>query len=143
MRKFKNLNRAQVKKLASGLAKKYSGKDVVIGLVGELGAGKTTFTKDFGSFLGIKKIKSPTFIIGSTYPLKNQTLYHYDFYRLSDSKQLRPLGFEEIFKSKNRIVLIEWVDKFPKIAQVCDLIINLKPSGKNLRHVTLETRNSK
>ena len=137
MQRYENLTREGVKKLAARLAKKYSEQDVVIGLVGQLGAGKTTFVKDFAQNFGIKKIKSPTFIIGSVYKIKTGQLYHYDFYRLNNKQQLRTLGFDEIINSQRRIVLIEWVDKFPKIATSCDLIISFEISGKNLRNVTI------
>lgn len=126
----KNLDRSQVRKLAQNLAKEFAAKDTIIGLTGPLGAGKTAFAKDFAATYGIKKVKSPTFIIGSLYPIGNRTLYHYDFYRLNEIKQLEALDFEEILASKNRIVLIEWVEKFPQIAKQCDLIITFKIRGK-------------
>jgi tRNA threonylcarbamoyladenosine biosynthesis protein TsaE len=137
MKKVLNLNLTGLKLLASDLARKYKQKDVVIGLVGELGAGKTAFTKAFASNFGIKKIKSPTFIIGARYPIQNRLLYHYDFYRLNKSSQLKSLDFNEILNSKNRILLIEWVDKFPNIQKKCDIILTFKVSGKNVRNVTI------
>ncbi len=140
---FRNLNRAGVKKLAIDLAKKNKNQDTLIGLVGPLGAGKTTFVKDFASFYKIRKIKSPTFVIGHTHPTQKSVLHHYDFYRLDDRKQLNPLGFNEIISSKNRIVLIEWADKFPEIMKKCDTIISFRIAGKNLRNVTIKIPNDK
>jgi tRNA threonylcarbamoyladenosine biosynthesis protein TsaE len=137
MKELKSQDRAAVTKLAVELARKYKNKDVAIGLVGPLGAGKTAFTKDFARALGIKKIKSPTFIVGSVYPIGKRQLYHYDFYRLEKPAQLKPLDFDDILASKNRIVLIEWADKFPQIAKQCDLVITFGFAGKNLRHVTI------
>jgi tRNA threonylcarbamoyladenosine biosynthesis protein TsaE len=138
MKTEKSLGPSELKKFAETLAKRYQNRDATIGLVGPLGAGKTTFTKHFAACFGIKKIKSPTFIVGSRYPTGKQLFYHYDFYRLSDIKQLIPLEFSEILSSKNRIVLIEWVDKFPELAAKCDLIITFKITGKNLRDVTIK-----
>lgn len=137
MKQLKNLDLHRVQKLAQDLAKKYRNKDVVIGLSGPLGAGKTAFVKAFASSLGIKRIKSPTFIVGNRYNLKNQHLYHYDFYRLHNQKQLIPLDFAEILTSPNRILLIEWVEKFPTIAKKCDLNLTFEITGKNLRNVTI------
>jgi len=137
MKRLQNLNRAAVARLAKSLAKKYASKDVVIGLTGQLGAGKTAFVKDFAKSLGIKKVSSPTFVISHTHPLSKKVLHHFDLYRLENKKQLVPIGIDEIFSGKNRIVLIEWVDKFPELAKKCDLIINFEIAGKNLRHVTI------
>lgn len=137
---LKKLDRKALRHLAQALAQKYGSKDVVIGLSGNLGAGKTAFVKDFAAYFGIKKIKSPTFIIGSVYPLKQTRLYHYDFYRLERQNQLIPLGFEDILASRHRIVLVEWIEKFPEIAKRCDVLINLEISGKNTRNVTIENK---
>jgi tRNA threonylcarbamoyladenosine biosynthesis protein TsaE len=143
MKKLVNLTRTQTRKLATDLGKKYTGKDAIIGLVGPLGAGKTAFVKDFARVYGIKKIKSPTFVIGSVYKIKSGALYHYDFYRLHNEKQLIPLGLPEIIDSRNRIILIEWVDKFHKIKKQCNLILTFEISGKSTRHVFIEAPNHK
>jgi tRNA threonylcarbamoyladenosine biosynthesis protein TsaE len=138
-KKSRNLNLFQVRRLAYSLAKKLTSKDHVIGLTGDLGAGKTTFAKAFAKSLGIKHhIKSPTFVISCQYPFgEMRHLYHFDFYRLNDSKQLKPTGFPEILSGNNRLVLIEWADKFPSLAKQCDIIINFKIANKSSRHVTI------
>lgn len=136
-KRLKNLDRKEVRALAQKIARKYAQKDVIIGLVGQLGAGKTAFTKDFAAYFGIKKTKSPTFVIGSSYPIKSGYLHHYDFYRLNSEKQLEHLGLSEILNSRNRKVLIEWVDKFPKIAKQCDLLITFEVTGKTTRNVKI------
>lgn len=135
--KPKSLDLEGVKKLAANLSLKYKNKDVVIGLIGPLGAGKTYFTKCFALSLGIKKVKSPTFVIGSQYQISQGKLYHFDFYRLDEPKQLEALELNEILNSSNRIVLIEWVDKFPELAKKCDLLITFEITGKNTRNVTI------
>lgn len=137
MNEAQKLTLDSVRKLAADYAKKYRGKDVIIGLTGNLGAGKTVFAKAFGAALGIKKIKSPTFIIVSNYVIGKQKLFHFDFYRLHRPEQLDHLGFDEIIQSKNRIMLIEWVDKFPEIAKKCDLIINFKIVDNKTRDVQI------
>jgi tRNA threonylcarbamoyladenosine biosynthesis protein TsaE len=138
-KKFTSLSLPEIKILASRLAKSLTNKDYVIGLTGDLGAGKTTFAKAFAKSLGIKhRIKSPTFVISCQYPFgKGRHLYHFDFYRLNHSKQLKAIGFPEILSGKNRLVLIEWADKFPSLAKQCDIIINFKIAGESSRHVTI------
>ncbi|MEG0452480.1 MAG: tRNA (adenosine(37)-N6)-threonylcarbamoyltransferase complex ATPase subunit type 1 TsaE [Coprobacillus sp.] len=77
----------------------------VMTLQGDLGAGKTTFTKGIGKGLGVKKIiNSPTFTIVKVYQ-GNMPLYHFDAYRLEG--QDGELGFEEMFEDEG-VSVIEW-----------------------------------
>lgn len=137
---YKNLDLKQVERLASELGEQFKDRGGVIGLSGNLGAGKTTFAKAFAKSLGIKSLKSPTFIVSQRYTLKNRFLYHLDFYRLDDSKQLEPLGLTELLNRPN-IVLIEWIDKFPKIARKCDILISLKVKNNDKRDVSIKANN--
>lgn len=134
---YKNLGLPELKKLARKLGIKYKSKDLVIGLVGELGSGKTTFTKNFARSFNIKKIKSPTFIILASYNLPRKNFYHLDFYRLKHLSELEVIGLNELLAEKNRTILIEWADKFPKILKQCDLIIRFDIVSKKTRNVTI------
>lgn len=100
------------------------GASSVVALYGELGSGKTTFTKGLAEGFGIKKrILSPTFVVVRTYKLKaksskrktkaqnSKLLYHIDLYRLSSPDDLKSLGIDEILNSKESIVVIEWPEK--------------------------------
>lgn len=101
-------------------------KAVVVGLYGNLGAGKTAFTKFVASVLGIEEaITSPTFVIEKIYELQKQKfthLIHIDAYRLKDSSELLKLGWDEIVNDKNNLILIEWpeivLDAMPEHIQV-------------------------
>ncbi len=85
---------------------------VVIGLQGELGAGKTRFVQGFAKGLGIKRrLTSPTFVLIKKY----KNLYHIDCYRLSKPKDLLDLDFKEIISNPDNIILIEWAEKIRKI----------------------------
>ena len=82
----------------------------IICLTGDLGAGKTAFTRGFARYFGIDKgVSSPTFIIMHRYS-GTVEINHYDLYRLSDYDELIDIGFEE--QIENGISLIEWPDAF-------------------------------
>ncbi|MGP4077591.1 tRNA (adenosine(37)-N6)-threonylcarbamoyltransferase complex ATPase subunit type 1 TsaE [Halobacillus sp. K22] len=77
----------------------------VLTLEGDLGAGKTTFTKGLGIGLGVKRtINSPTFTIMKEY-MGRLPFYHMDVYRLEDSDE--DLGFEEFFEGEG-VCVVEW-----------------------------------
>ncbi|SDK38448.1 tRNA (adenosine(37)-N6)-threonylcarbamoyltransferase complex ATPase subunit type 1 TsaE [Sediminibacillus albus] len=94
----------ETKKLAEKLALLLKPNDVVT-LEGDLGAGKTTFTKGLGAGLGVRRtINSPTFTIVKEYS-GEIPLYHMDVYRLEDSDE--DIGFNEYFNAGG-ITVIEW-----------------------------------
>lgn len=88
---------------------KYLFPNSVLTLTGDLGAGKTTFTKGVGSGLGIKEeINSPTFNILKCYFNKPLSLYHIDAYRLEGvAKEQKNIGLEEVIEGEG-VCLIEW-----------------------------------
>ncbi len=85
-----------------------------IALNGELGAGKTFFTKCLGSLMGIAQISSPTFALVNVYE-GTKKLYHLDFYRIRSADELFDIGFFEMLNDLTGIVLIEWADLFPEV----------------------------
>ncbi|OGE82464.1 MAG: tRNA (adenosine(37)-N6)-threonylcarbamoyltransferase complex ATPase subunit type 1 TsaE [Candidatus Doudnabacteria bacterium RIFCSPLOWO2_01_FULL_44_21] len=135
--KLKNLSLKQFQNLGKSLGMRYRKKAHVIGLIGPLGAGKTTFVKAFARALGIQKISSPSFVVIHQYKFDSRVLFHLDFYRLKKLDQLSVLGLDEILGEKN-VVLIEWVDRFPKVKTRCDLIITIKINANQTRNVTIQ-----
>jgi len=84
----------------------------VIGLSGDLGAGKTVFTKGLAAGLNIKQtVTSPTFVIMKIYGGKKIKLVHIDAYRLESERDLEAIGAAEYFGGKNTVVVIEWAEK--------------------------------
>ena len=80
-------------------------------LGGDLGAGKTTFTKAVLKNLGVKDdVTSPTFTIMREYRGKKHKIYHFDMYRLTNGQEAKEFGLEDYIYSKNKdsIVFIEW-----------------------------------
>ena len=94
-------------KIADSFAKTLSKGDIVL-LDGDLGAGKTVFSKGVVSALSGGKITavSPTFVIVNTYET-NPVVHHFDLYRISDESELDAIGAEEYFYS-DAICLVEW-----------------------------------
>ena len=75
---------------------------------GEMGAGKTTFIKEFVRLLGTDdEISSPTFSIVNEYDTDNGKVFHFDFYRLNDEEEALDFGIEDYFYS-NAYCLMEW-----------------------------------
>jgi tRNA threonylcarbamoyladenosine biosynthesis protein TsaE len=138
MEKLKNMSLRQVQDLAMQMGKKAKSKQIVIGLSGDLGSGKTTFAKSFAKALGISRIKSPTFIVMATYRTRNNTLHHLDLYRLNHIDQLQDLAIQEILSTPKNVVLIEWVDKFQKLEKLCDVIVRFTTKEHNLRDVSIK-----
>lgn len=135
--KHLKLSLSGLKKLAKTLNKSVAPKNRVFGLIGPLGAGKTTFTKAFAESMGIKQAKSPTFTLVHCYNNAGKSLYHIDLYHLNKAIELKALGLEEILADTNNVVLIEWVDKFPSLAKKCHTIIKFEVLKNNLRNVTV------
>lgn len=96
-----------------------SGKGAcVVGLSGDLGAGKTAFTQAAGKALGIKRrMQSPTFVLMRRYPLKGKfkNLFHLDAYRLKNEAELLKLGWQELISNPEHLVFIEWPENVKKI----------------------------
>ncbi len=92
---------------------------LVVGLYGNLGAGKTAFSQAVARELGVTDIvNSPTFVIEKVYETKHPhfaRLIHIDAYRLESASELQNLNFEEIVGNKNNLILIEWPEKVQEI----------------------------
>ncbi len=93
---------------------------VVIALQGDLGAGKTAFTKELARHFKIQnEITSPTFVIMKSYAIPNhahfKTLTHIDAYRIEADDEMRVLGFDELLKDRTRVICIEWPEKIQNL----------------------------
>lgn len=109
----------ETKQLAKQIAPQIRPMDI-IALVGELGAGKTTFTGFLAEALGFtNRVQSPTFVLVRKYQKKNsdepiRIINHIDLYRITDASQLVDLDLNEYFFQDDAVTIIEW----PDIAQV-------------------------
>ncbi|WP_339607216.1 tRNA (adenosine(37)-N6)-threonylcarbamoyltransferase complex ATPase subunit type 1 TsaE, partial [uncultured Roseivirga sp.] len=85
-------------------------------LMGQMGAGKTTVSKELCKQLGVVDlVQSPTFSLVNEYLTKSgDVIYHFDFYRIEDTDELANIGVEEYFDSGN-LCLIEWPEKVSEL----------------------------
>lgn len=138
MKQYLTYSEKETKSLAKKLAKNFNGG--VIGLFGELGAGKTMFTQGFAKGLGIKeKIISPTFVLIRQHKIPNteKKIFHIDLYRLENMDEIKFLGLEEIWSDPKNIILIEWADKIKKILPKNTTKITIEKLEGNKRLITI------
>ena len=110
----------------------------VVALTGELGAGKTCLTQGIAKGLEIPEayyITSPTFTLINEYPGRIP-LYHMDVYRLSGSRDLEDMGYEEYFYGDG-VVVIEWAEKVDDIIPAEALLIKLEHINSSKRKISI------
>jgi tRNA threonylcarbamoyladenosine biosynthesis protein TsaE len=119
MRKTQTASLSQIETLAEQISLELKGGEV-LALVGQLGAGKTTFAQSLGKRLKVKqRMSSPTFTLMHAFParLKNGqpvVLFHLDLYRTKGFAEVKNLGLQEFMGKKGTITLIEWADKIKR-----------------------------
>jgi tRNA threonylcarbamoyladenosine biosynthesis protein TsaE len=110
----------------------------VVALVGELGSGKTWFTKGIARGLGVSPntvITSPSFALVNEYPGR-ATLFHMDIYRLGSLSELLSAGIEEYLHSGG-VAILEWADRWPEILPDETLKVELIIVNDHSRSITL------
>jgi tRNA threonylcarbamoyladenosine biosynthesis protein TsaE len=115
-------------KFAERFARTLKGGDI-IGLVGDLGSGKTTFCKHLAKSFGVRQtVKSPTFILLQPHKTSSAArkrtgiaeLCHIDAYRLKNEDELFAIGFEDWAERRDAVILMEWADRIPSVAWLED-----------------------
>ena len=135
------VNLSEIKSLSKKLARQIKGGEI-FGLMGPLGAGKTTLVKAVGKELKIRhNIPSPTFILlqafearlahreprrASTKTKKKLLFYHLDLYRTKNFREVKNLGVLEFWGKPNTVTFIEWADKIKKYLPEKTRIIKFK-----------------
>lgn len=128
------------------IAKKYASSiksPCVISLVGDLGAGKTTFAKGFAEGFGVKDVvTSPTYTIMNEYMGSSMPLYHFDMYRLSSKEEAINFGFEEYFdlKQLKGVVLVEWASNVSGLLPALHVEISFKKLDEQKREISITVK---
>jgi len=111
---------------------------MTIELLGDVGAGKTTFTRGLAKGLGVKgEISSPSFTISKSYRGEKADLVHYDFYRLSDPG-LMSEDLAESVSDPNAITVVEWAQSTEDVLPENRKVITIKYIDENTREVTVQ-----
>ena len=124
-------------KFAEEYGKTLKKGDVVL-LKGEMGAGKTVFTKGVALSLGIKsEVTSPTYAYLNDYDGK---LFHYDCYRLSSGEDAEALGLTEYFYAPDTVCCIEWADNIADALTGKNIAIDIKYLGETEREINVNDK---
>ena len=103
----------QIGKNLAEMLTKLGIKRAYIAMRGEMGVGKTVFTRGFVSHFGRANVKSPTYTIVNEYKVGGTNVYHFDLYRISDGDDLESIGYHEYVES-NAYSIVEWSERVPE-----------------------------
>lgn len=130
-------------KLGEEFAKKLNASDVVF-LTGDLGSGKTTFTKGVARGLGVTtRIISPTFVLLRTHKTNNkfsqiQKIYHMDLYRLNSEEELKGVDLQDFLQDPQGLMLVEWPNLSQNLVKKNVWKVNFKIYYGDNRKITIK-----
>ena len=138
MKEYISHNETETEALGEALAAHLRAGNVVAYL-GDLGAGKTAFTRGLARGLGYEgRVTSPTFTIVNEYEGK-LPLFHFDLYRLGDEEDLFDIGWEE-YLNRGGVCAVEWSERFPKALppDTITVAISRCPENEDWRKITIK-----
>jgi tRNA threonylcarbamoyladenosine biosynthesis protein TsaE len=122
---------------AERLAAQPALRNAFIELRGDLGAGKTTFTRHLLRALGVEgRIKSPTFAVVEPYDVSSLQIWHFDFYRFNHPREWADAGFRDIFASDG-LKLAEWPENAAPNLPLADIVLQLEVMDDESRRATV------
>lgn len=131
---------AEARRFVATLRPREQGATLVT-LSGNLGAGKTAYSKAVAATLGITEtVTSPTFVLEKIYqvppPHAFRRLVHIDAYRLERGAELAPLGFDELMRDAENLVLLEWPEKVSEVLPLPSVAISITVTDADARTIT-------
>jgi tRNA threonylcarbamoyladenosine biosynthesis protein TsaE len=100
----------------------------VVGLIGDLGAGKTALAQGVALGLGAPAATSPTFTIVNEHRGGRLPLFHADLYRIERDRDLDEIGLDDLIGRGDGVVLVEWIDRFPRLLPRDHVVATLRVS---------------
>ena len=132
---MKSASFAETEKIGRMLASSLKGNEVIT-LYGDLGVGKTTFTRGIASFFNIEnEVSSPTFAIMNEYINENISIYHFDMYRINSFEELESTGFFEYLNKG--LIIIEWSENIESYLPKDVIKVNIEKENKAERKITI------
>ncbi|MDO8510503.1 MAG: tRNA (adenosine(37)-N6)-threonylcarbamoyltransferase complex ATPase subunit type 1 TsaE [bacterium] len=136
----------ETRRLARSFAKKLGAvrqqRALVVGLYGNLGSGKTTFTQGLIAAFGVKEdVTSPTFVIEKIYKIKGKGfshIIHIDAYRLRSADELKVLGWKEIEAESGNLIVVEWPEHVAELLSRGHLILRFSFINHNERIIEID-----
>lgn len=126
---FKNIifQQSDINRAAREFLRQMSDKDKVYAFYGGMGAGKTTFIKALCEEMGVEEpVTSPTFaIINEYHTSDDQSIFHFDFYRINKLEEVFDFGYEDYFYSGN-ICFIEWPELVETVLPEDTIRLNIR-----------------
>ncbi len=134
---IKSNSEQETEDFAAGLARKLK-PGCVIALHGNLGAGKTVFSRGFARGLNIiEPVSSPTYTIIQEYPLENNNwFFHLDLYRIDTPHAALAFGVDEYLESEEAYTIIEWPERIDSLLPAHTIHINIEHDGEGRRIIS-------
>jgi tRNA threonylcarbamoyladenosine biosynthesis protein TsaE len=114
---------------------------MIVGLKGDLGAGKTQFARGVAAGVGATdRVHSPTFALINEYLSGRMPVYHIDLYRLETADAILSAGLEEFFQQKEGVTLIEWFERLEAngMGNVVNMVVSFEVTGECERRIVDE-----
>ena len=135
----KNYSLSELPEIAKEIINKANNK--VLLFYGDMGVGKTTLIKEICKQLGVKEVThSPTFSLVNEYQTKNnESVYHFDFYRIENEEEAYDMGFEDYFYTTN-YCLVEWPEKIKNLLPLDATEIHIHLKDDEQRTIQLKNQ---
>lgn len=134
---FVSADVSETEQVAARLARGLQGGEC-LALHGDLGAGKTQFTRGLVRALGgdAQAVSSPTYVLLNIYPTAQMTVYHLDAYRVGGADDFEQIGFEELL-GQGGVVVVEWASRVEELIPSTRIDVWIQATGESQRRITV------